>query len=162
MGAFILTPMIFKLTLFICLLSPALYAQESVNASGGNASGSGGSASYTAGQVFYVTNGTVTTEAQGVQQPYEISVIDGVGEPGTFEFSIYPNPTTDQLILETNNTDLDQLSYKLFDGNGKLIESNGIQSDKTILNLSGLAKASYVITIFNEDKTSQSFKILKH
>ncbi len=33
-----------------------LHAQESVNATGGNASGSGGSASYSVGQVVYTTN----------------------------------------------------------------------------------------------------------
>lgn len=50
-----------------------LQAQESVNATGGNASGSGGSASYSVGQVVYTTNtGTNGTVAQGVQQPFEI------------------------------------------------------------------------------------------
>ena len=47
-----------------------LQAQESVNATGGDASGSGGSVSYSVGQITYQThtgiNGSV---AEGVQQP---------------------------------------------------------------------------------------------
>ncbi len=56
-----------------------LQAQTSVNATGGNASGSGGSASYSVGQVVYTTHtGTNGSVAQGVQQPFEISVV-GLG-----------------------------------------------------------------------------------
>jgi len=58
-----------------------LQAQESVTASGGNASGAGGTVSYSVGQVVYKTNtGSNGSEAQGVQQPYEISVIIGIEE----------------------------------------------------------------------------------
>ena len=44
-----------------------LQAQESVNATSGNASGSGGSVSYSVGQVAYQTNtGTSNSVAEGV------------------------------------------------------------------------------------------------
>jgi len=59
-----------------------LQAQESVNATGGNALGNGGTASYSVGQMIYTTNtGTGgNTVAQGVQQPFEISVVTGIEE----------------------------------------------------------------------------------
>ena len=58
-----------------------LQAQTSVNATGGDASGSGGSVSYSVGQVVYTTNtGTSGSVAQGVQQPYEISVVTAIEE----------------------------------------------------------------------------------
>jgi hypothetical protein len=69
---------------FLILLSTltfslsTIHAQEAIPAGGGNASGSGGSASYSVGQVVYTTNtGTNGSAAQGVQQPYEISVVSG-------------------------------------------------------------------------------------
>lgn len=47
----------------------SLHAQESVNTTGGNASGSGGSASYSVGQVVYTSNTeTSGSVAQGVLQ----------------------------------------------------------------------------------------------
>jgi len=58
-----------------------LQAQESVNATGGNASGSGGSASYSVGQVAYQTHtGTNGSVSEGVQQPFEISVVTAIEE----------------------------------------------------------------------------------
>ena len=56
-------------------------AQTSVNATGGDASGGGGSVSYSVGQVVYTTHtGTSGSVAEGVQQPYEISVVTGLEE----------------------------------------------------------------------------------
>ena len=77
-------------------------AQESVNATGGDASGSGGSASYSVGQVVYTTNvGTNGSVSQGVQQPYEISVVTAIEEAKGINLTVtaYPNPTTDYLSL---------------------------------------------------------------
>ena len=69
----------FLLSVTIVLFTTGLTvatAQESVSASGGEASGSGGSVSYSVGQLFYrIHTGTTGSVAEGVQQPYEISVI---------------------------------------------------------------------------------------
>ena len=83
-----------------------LQAQTSVNATGGNASGSGGSASYSVGQVVFTTNtGTSGSVVQGIQQPYEISVVTGIEQAKgiNLELSVYPNPTTDYLTLEVKD-----------------------------------------------------------
>jgi hypothetical protein len=66
----------------LLVLSPTgLQAQEDIPATGGDASGSGGLVSYSIGQVVYITNtGTNSSEAQGVQQPYDISVANGMEE----------------------------------------------------------------------------------
>lgn len=75
-----------------------LQAQTSVNATDGDVSGSGGSVSYSVGQVVYTTHtGTSGSVAEGVQQPYEISVVTGLEEAQSINLSVtaYPNPTTD-------------------------------------------------------------------
>jgi hypothetical protein len=77
-------------------------AQEVIPASGGNASGSSGSASYSIGQTSYTTNtGTNGTVAQGIQQPFEISVVTGINEVKgiVLQCSAYPNPVTNYVIL---------------------------------------------------------------
>ncbi len=76
-----------------------LQAQTSVNATGTNASGSGGTVSYSVGQVVYTTNtGASGSVAQGVQQPFEISIVTGIEEAKGINLSVsaYPNPTTEQ------------------------------------------------------------------
>ena len=52
-------------------------AQQAITATGGNASGSGGTVAYSVGQIIYATNtGTTGSVAQGVHQPYEISIVE--------------------------------------------------------------------------------------
>ena len=103
-----------------------LQAQTSINATGGNASGSGGSVSYSVGQVVYTNNtGTNGSVAQGVQQPYEISVVTAIEEAKGINLSVtaYPNPTTDYLTLSISAFDISNVSYQLYDMNGKLLQS---------------------------------------
>ena len=70
----------FKCIMFLCsIFIASLQAQETIPATGGNASGSGGSVSYTIGQITYRTiSGTNGAVTQGIQQPYEISVVTAV------------------------------------------------------------------------------------
>lgn len=87
---------------FVFTLSTAL-AQETVPASGGNITGSGGSVSYSVGQIVYTTHtGTSGSVTQGVQHPFEISVVSGIEETEDINLtcSAYPNPTTDFLQLK--------------------------------------------------------------
>ncbi len=104
-----------------------LQAQESVNATGGDASGSGGSVSYSVGQVVYTTNtGTNGSVTQGVQQPYEISVVTAIEEAKGINLTVtaYPNPATDYLTLRIDEFEISNLSFQLYDMSGKLLQSS--------------------------------------
>jgi hypothetical protein len=142
-----------------------LQAQESVNVSGGNATGSGGSVSYTIGQTFYTTNtGSNGSVAEGVQQPFEISVVIGIEEANGINLSVsaYPNPTTDYLQLKVEREKLENLSYQLFDLNGKLLESKKIVSNETSIVMSNLVPATYFLKINQGNKEIKEFKIIKN
>jgi len=141
-----------------------LQAQESVNATGGNASGSGGSMSYSVGQLVYTTNiGTNGSMSQGVQQPYEIIEISGIEE--TFiilSAMVYPNPTTDNLILEIKEDESLDLYYQLYDMQGKLLQNEKITSNKTSIVMSNLLPATYFVKVIQEKKEVKTFKIIKN
>lgn len=142
-----------------------LHAQEAVPAAGGNASGSGGSASYSIGQVVYATNtGINGSEAQGIQQPFEISIVTVPAEsPGiNLLVSAYPNPATDYLTLKVENYDKEKLTYKLFDGNSKLIESKKITGNETSIVMSSLVPATYFLKVVQGSKEVKAFKITKN
>jgi hypothetical protein len=113
-----------------------LQAQTAVPATGGHASGSGGTVNYSVGQVVYTTNtgGSNGTVAQGVQQPFEISVVTGLVEAKGINLSVsaYPNPTTDFLNLKVENYNNTNLSYQLFDISGKLLETKKIKVKQAI------------------------------
>ncbi len=139
-------------------------AQESVNATGGNASGGGGSASYSVGQVVYTTNtGTNGSVAQGVQQPFEISVVTAIEEAKGINLwvSAYPNPTTDYLTLEVKEFDLTNLGFQLYDINGKLLQNEKIFDNQTSIDMRNLVPASYFVKVIQENKEIKTFKIVK-
>ena len=135
----------------LCLSLTSLQAQEAVSATGGESSGSGGSASYTVGQIAYTvhtgTNGNSIT--QGVQQPYEISVVTAIPEAENIIISIsaYPNPANDYLTLSVDNFEAIKLSYQLYDMNGKLLESKKITADKTKIVTNELTPAIYFLKV---------------
>ena len=140
-----------------------LQAQVTVPAAGGSAQGSGGSASYTIGQVFYTTNtGTGGSVAQGVQQPYEISVLTGILEASGINLSCFPNPATDFVTLKVENYNTKNLWYRLFDARGSLLESKKITGDETGIPMGSLGIATYYIVVIENSKEIKSFKIIKN
>jgi hypothetical protein len=146
-----------------------ILAQEAISTAGNIASGSGGSVSYTVGQVFYATNtGTSGSVAQGVQQPFEISVVTYIEDTNriSLDCMAFPNPTTDYLILKIDDKLQMQYVAFLYDINGKLIENKKIESKETRILTGNLIPATYFLKIVQMKQTSsqeiKTFKIIKH
>lgn len=142
-----------------------LQAQENLNASGGEAIGSGGSSAYTIGQIVYQTytgtSGNSLTE--GVQQPYEISILTSIAEVKGISLSVlaYPNPTADYLIVEVKDFGLSNLSLQLYDMQGKLLQSEKITNNQTSVIMSNLVSATYFAKIVQGNQEVKTFKIIK-
>jgi len=153
------------LTLLLLGISLTSQAQQTIPTSGGNATGSGGSVSYSVGQVVYTTNtGISGSVAQGVQQPFEISVVTGVEEAKgiTLVSSVYPNPTNDYIKLKIENYQLAKLAYQLYDMNGKLIESKKIESNETTIAMKVLVASTYFLKVIDNNNVVKTFKIIKN
>lgn len=159
----------FKLSLVLLFVLGinGLKAQQSINATGDNASGSGGSVSYSVGQVVYTTtkdaNGMV---ARGVQQPFEILIITGIEEAKGINLicSVYPNPTTDYLTLKidaSSSIRIQNLSYRLFDMNGRLSGTGKLERRETQIAMVNLVPETYLLEVFDQNKILKSFKIIK-
>jgi len=158
-----------KVTLFAVLLSgfgaTGLYAQHSVNTTGGTAAGSGGSVSYSVGQMTYHThNGTQGTLTEGVQQPYEILIGTGLAEAEGIHLlvSAYPNPTTDYLTLKVKEVELSGLSFHLYDMQGRVLQANKLTGTETQIDMSRYAPSTYFVKVFSDDRLVKEFKIIKH
>ena len=139
-------------------------AQESVNASGGDATGSGGTVAYSIGQVVYTTNNGISgSAAQGVQDVYEIFTVGIEGTTLDISLTAFPNPTTDNLTLQLSDFNNEKLAYQLFDIQGKLLSNGQVTAEQTQINTSRLPPAAYFINVVNqENKKVQSFKIIKN
>ena len=141
----------------------SLHAQVAIPASGGNATGNG-TVSYSIGQVVYTVNTNLGSVAQGVQQPYEISVITAIEDAKDISliFSVYPNPTTDFLKLKVMNYDMENLSYWLYGVSGNLIETKKVQSGETQISMTNQLSGTYFLKITEGNKDIKTFKIIKH
>lgn len=155
-----------KMLIAFCLFGygPAILAQSTVASAGGDASGDGGSVSYTVGQIVYTTSsGPDGSVLQGVQQPYEIWIITGFDYTQNIllECVIFPNPTTHHVVLKLKNYDMENVSFHLFNINGKLLEHKKVVDHETTIQMDHLKPATYFLRIFKENEVVKTFKINK-
>lgn len=161
------------LGVFLLLGTHFLTAQETPHgapvASGGVAIGAGGNVSYSVGQVVYTTYGTIGASsfvAQGVQQPFEISVDTALGINNAISIellmSVYPNPTDANLTLKTEYFKSKGLHYQLFDAAGRLITSQRVTDEITLISTNNLVPAAYFLRVSDEKMELKNFKIIKN
>ena len=151
--------------LLLSLGLSTIQAQDAIPAAGGNASGNGGSVSYSIGQVAYNTlTGTNCSEAQGVQQPYETTVVTGLEEANWIRLvlSAHPNPASDYIKLKAENYKSENLSYQFLDITGKVLESKKLDKSETIIDMYNFASATYFLKVIRYKKEVKTFKIIKH
>ena len=160
-----------KKILILCCCIPGLgtttlFAQQGNLAAGGNASGTGGTASFSIGQIFYSSpSGTTHKIIQGLQQPYEISVITSVKEKVAainLTASVFPNPAVDNFTLKVENSELKNLSFELYNAQGQILLSKKVETEETPIELSNLASSYYILRVHDGNQAIKTFKITKY
>ena len=158
-----------KITIFILvfLLGTGYcgsYAQQSVVSASNNASGVGGFVSYTIGQVAYLNiAGNDGMISEGVQQPFEILLIEGIeeGKGIALECTVYPNPSAGLLRLKIEDHDIKSLTYQLYNPSGVLMQSEKIIQNEMVISLEDLKPGYYFISVSEHEKTLRTFKVIK-
>ena len=158
-----------KYSLCFLLLSgfgiATLRAQSSNPASGGNATGTGGSVSYSVGQIVYTTNiGTNGTVSQGIQQPYEISVVTAIKNTGEIilECLVFPNPTMGQVKLVVKTKDFGNLRFQLYNLNGVRIQDKKIDNEEIEIFMNNFLPSIYILKVLSGNREIKTFKIIKN
>lgn len=157
--------LLFFLTLFLSFLFiNTSYSQETVLSAGGDISSSGGSASQSIGQVFYqIHSDDDISLHEGVQQPFEISIINGISriEAKNYDLTVYPNPTLYDLYLKINSTEFENLTYQFYSMEGKLLVENSVNSIETTIPIENYTPGFYLLKVYSHNQEIQSFKIIK-
>jgi len=155
-----------KLFVLSSLIWIALTAigQSAIVPAGGTATGAGGTVTYTVGQPAVKTIGnSAISFAEGVQQPYEISVV-GINDHPEIVLSakLYPNPTADRTYLELAIDD-EQFTgdIRIIDTYGKYIAKLKITGPITEIDLSDYASGTYYLRVENHRKAVKTFKVVK-
>ena len=137
-------------------------AQTSVNATGGTVLSDGGSVSYSVGQVVNTTNkGTGGSVSQGVQHPFDISVVASIDEARGVFLSAFPNPATDFLTLRIEEFDALNVSYFLYDKQGKLLQKGKMTSSQTTISMSSFNPDTYFVKVNQGNKELKMFNVIK-
>ena len=76
-----------------------------------------------------------------------------------YEATIFPNPTSDILNIRTST--FENVTYTLYDAQGKLILQDKLSSEQTPIKVSQLAPGNYSITLTNEIQNLKTFKLVK-
>jgi hypothetical protein len=156
---------------FLCFLVLSSFAittsqaQSANPASGGNATGTGGSVSYTIGQVAYTTNtGSNGSVSQGVQQPYEISVVTAIENARdiSLECLVFPNPTRGEVKLVIRTKDFENLRFQLYNMNGIRLQDKKIDNEETEIIMDSLSPSTYFLKVLSGNKEIKTFKIIKN
>ena len=160
-----------KLLIAFYLIGYGIIAQAqntihaTIPATGGSATGSGGSVSYTVGQITYNTiSGTNGTMAQGIQQPYEISVVTAIENAREIILicAVYPNPTRGIIKLIVESFDHENLRFQLYDINGVLLRDKKVESRETEISMNNLSSSIYFLKVIFNNKEVKVFKIVKN
>jgi len=153
-----------KTVLAACMLCAvfSIQAQQIIPASGGEASGSGGSSSYSIGQLVYTTTTGSGTVTQGVQQSVELFTLSNPELTSVNLTAVtYPNPTSDYVVLAISDASLSDLSYSLYDLQGRVVAQDQATQSNTQIDMHSLATGTYVLKVNQNNKELKTFKIIK-
>ena len=137
--------------------------QQGTLSSGGTATGSGGTVTYSLGQTMYTApQSGLARASQGVQQAYEIFVSSVLDTELEDAITLYPNPTSDYLILQGSGTDWSVgIRYRLMDALGRVVVEQAIVSERTVVEMKDLAAATYFLGVWKGGLEIKSFRVVK-
>lgn len=149
-------------TLLLCSLCTAagLNAQEVISTQGESYSTANGNIDFTIGEVIISTgtNGT-NTLTQGFHQTNWNFVGLEDHSPG-YQVSIFPNPSSDVLNIQAEM--FENVTYRLYDAQGKLVLQNLLSAELTPIRVIDLPVGSYSLTLTSEREILKTFKLIKH
>lgn len=153
------------LWLVFCLAQPA-HAQQAIVTTGGDLYTTSGSVAYSVGQVAFTSPANeVGSISQGVQQPFQLSIV-GISELHWVSmFELYPNPANQNLYLHATGSEqtmkLSAFQARIFDMLGNLVATQKLQDDVNMISVSALPTATYFIQIWQENTFIQSVSFSK-
>ena len=147
------------LVLFSFFASLAVSAQEVVSTQGESYSNASANIDFTIGEVIIATGTDGTNDiTQGFHQT-NWNFLGVEDHAPNYEAIIFPNPTEDVLNIRTST--FENVTYTLYDAQGKLVMQNMLSAEQTPIQVSQLAPGSYSLTLNNETQNLKTFKLVK-
>jgi hypothetical protein len=147
------------LVLFSLFATIYVSAQEVVSTQGDSYSNANGSIDFTIGEVVINTGTDGTNDlTQGFHQTnWNFLGVEDFAP--NYEAIIFPNPTEDVLNIKTSM--FENVTYTLYDAQGKLVLQDILSAEQTPIQVSQLATGNYSLTLTNETQNLKTFKLVK-
>ena len=147
------------LVLFSLLATGSLSAQEVVSTQGDSYSNVSGSIDFTLGEVIIATESDGTNDlTQGFHQT-NWNFVGLEDFAPNYEATIFPNPTSEVLNIRTST--FENVTYTLYDAQGKLVLQNVLSAEQTPIQVGQLAPGSYSLILNNQTQNLKTFKLVK-
>ncbi len=158
----------FIFTYFILwLLSPIFIAelksQEVIAPAGNYYQNNITSISWTLGEGITSTHSSEgITITQGFHQG-DLQISTFVVNPAlNFSIEVYPNPTSDLLWVSITPNSPNKIHYRLFDTEGRLIQTGRLINSSQSIRFGGLAPGTYILRVLQGNTPLKVFTIIKN
>jgi hypothetical protein len=134
-------------------------AQEVISSQGETYSNTNGSIDFTVGEVVINTGSNGTNDlTQGFHQTnWNFLGLEDFAPD--FHATIFPNPTQDVLNIKTSV--FENVTYTLYDAQGKLVLQNILSAEQTPIQVSQLAPGSYSLELIFENENKGPLSLAK-
>ena len=137
----------------------SVHSQEVVSTQGETYSSPNAIIDFTVGEVVINTFSDGTNNiTQGFHQT-NWNFVGLENHTPSFEAIIFPNPTSE--VLNIRASAFENVTYTLYDAQGKLIVKDKLTAEQTLIPVSQLATGSYSITLNNHTQNLKTFKLIK-
>ena len=145
--------------LFSLLTIGSVSAQEVISTQGESYSNANGNIDFTIGEVIIDTGTDGSNDiTQGFHQT-NWNFLDVEDYAPNYEAFIFPNPTED--ILNIRTSIFNNVTYTLYDAQGKLVMQDMLSDQQTPIKVGQLAPGSYSLILNNETQNLKTFKLVK-
>ena len=147
------------LLVFSLLSTLAVTAQEVVSTQGDSYSNASANIDFTIGEVVINTG---TDGSNNLTQGFHQTDWNFVGledHSPSYEATIFPNPTSEVLNIRTST--FENVTYTLYDAQGKLVLQDKLSAEQTPIQVSQLAPGNYSIILNSETQNLKTFKLIK-
>ena len=143
----------------VLTLSLNSLGQEVISTQGDSYTNASGSIDFTIGEVVIntVTDGTNDLTQGFHQTNWNFLGVEDFAP--NYEAIIFPNPTEDVLNIRTSA--FENVTYTLYDAQGKLVMQDKLSAEQTPIQVSQLAPGNYSITLSNGTQELKTFKLVK-
>lgn len=145
--------------LFSLFATISVTAQEIVSTQGDSYTNASGNIDFTIGEVIINTGTDGTNDlTQGFHQT-NWNFVGLEDHTPSYEAIIFPNPTSEVLNIRTST--FKNVTYTLYDAQGKLVMQNILSAEQTPIQVSQLAPGNYSLTLNSQTENLKTFKLIK-